>query len=142
MVSWWRETGSNETRHHSAATTAFRVLSGLMLPTVATQFFLAGAGVFARQAGDSGQIWLNVHASLGFCIAALALLLAISVVACRVGKPVLPMTVTLVALTGIAEPVLAIFGADDNALFGGAHALVGAAVAVLSGMIFVRGRGR
>lgn len=113
-----------------------------MLPTVAAQFFLAGVGVFAQQAGGSGQIWFNVHTSLGFCIAALALLLAISVVACHAGKPVLTMTVTLVALTGIAEPFLAIFGADGKALFGGAHALVGAAIAVLSGIIFVRGRGR
>lgn len=124
----------------AAATSAHRILTVAILVCVAAQFFLAGLGVFSRQRQSVSDGYFGPHVALGLAIGFLTLLLAASALLSRAGSPIVPISLALVVLTGLVEPLLASLGDSASAWFGALHALTGVLIAALTGTLFTRGQ--
>lgn len=126
----------------TAATSVHRLLTLATLLCIAAQFFLAGLGVFERQRHSTPDGYFGPHMLLGLGIGALTLLLAGASLLSRAGSTSPTMSCTLFVLAGPVEPLLASLGDTSSAWFGALHALTGAIIAALTGLLFTRSRQR
>jgi hypothetical protein len=97
----------------------------------AVQIFLAGLGVFSST-GDPG---FGPHRIFGFVIAAVALVIVVLAVVARAGSRHTTLSVVVLLLAGGVQSLLAGLG-EDNAWFGGLHALDGLLIIGLAGYLF------
>lgn len=105
---------------------------------IASQFVLAGYGIFERQYHKADDGWFEPHQAVGYLtILALIAVLVVSLVT-RQGRDVIVRAVLLVVL-GILQPLLAGLGTDTNPWFGVLHALLAVAIAAIDGTLIGKG---
>lgn len=114
-------------RVRRAALVVFRVLGVITLLAIAVQFVFAGLGAFDAS--------LDPHRVLGGIIGMLAILMLVPMLIARPGWRWVLLTVLLVVLATVLQPVLAGLGDDTDAWFGGVHALNGLAIMGLTGRL-------
>lgn len=109
----------------------FRVAAIVTVAVIVVQFFLAGWGAFHAVHGgvaakDTSSY--DAHKGVGYLIGLLSIVLLILAIVGKLGGRAIGMTVTLVVLAVLAQPLLAGAGEDSGAFWGALHALVGALI--------------
>jgi len=123
-----------------AAAAGYRWLLLVFVVAGAVQIFLAGLGVFHHH-----SVGLGPHATLGFAMGGIAVLILVLALAARPGGWAIAGAAVLVVQTDFLQSLLAGLGNDDDPAWGGLHALDGLlAIAVacyLYGRPLARSRG-
>jgi Family of unknown function (DUF6220) len=104
--------------------------------------FLAGLGVFSlhgQQVGAAGETAFNPHRTLGFTMAGIALLILVLALVARPGIRAIAGSAVVFVLTALMQSLLAGL-ADDQAFFGGLHALDGLLILGTAGYLYVTAR--
>lgn len=134
---------SRATTHPGAPPTAWGrgdavllALTPVTLVLIAVQFALAGFGAFTMDKTPADNAY-GAHAILGLVIAALTLIILVTVLAsspARTHRRTLWLAITLVVLTVILQPVLGTAGTKAPAL-GALHGLNAAVIFALTGLL-------
>jgi hypothetical protein len=105
------------------------------------QIFLAGLGVFSFGDHDvaGGTSAFDAHKTLGFTLAGVAIIIFLLALAARAGALSLVLCGVLIVQTSLLQSLLAGL-ADDQALFGGLHALDGLLVLGIAGFLYATAR--
>jgi hypothetical protein len=123
----------------------YRWLLILFLVAGAVQIFLAGLGVFHLHAygldATAGDSALQPHRVLGNVMAGIALLIVACALVARAGGRAIGLAVVLLALTSVAQGLLAGL-ADNHAVYGGLHALDGLLIIAIAAYLLYRARAR
>jgi hypothetical protein len=117
------------------ALVAYIGLSGLLILGIWVAFILAGSGVFGlahHNVNDlAKQTGLDAHRAIGTILGLIALLQLIAVLVARPGRNLVILTVVLVVLAAIGQPLFAGIGNDHR--WGGAlHVLNAGVILVLA----------
>lgn len=117
---------TSSTSKASGTSNLVRGLGILTTFALVVQFSMAGLGAFLgrHDAADHASDY-DPHKMLGYLIAALTVLLLLSVVLARLGQRTVLLSVLLVVLAGPLQPLLAGLGTDSAAVWGAFHALNG-----------------
>ena len=113
------------------AVVAYRVALILFLVLGVLQIFLAGLGVFSSFSSGPG---FEPHRLTGYIMSAVALVIVILALLARAGSRAVIVVVVLFLLAAFGQSLLAALG-EDNAFFGGLHALDGLVILGLAGYL-------
>jgi len=131
---------SSSVRRGAFAGYRWLLLAFLLLGVV--QIFLAGLGVFSldgQKLGAAGETAFDPHRNLGFAMGAVALLILVLALLARLGARAIILAVVLLLLTSLMQSLLAGL-ADDQAFFGGLHALDGLVILGIAGYLYASSR--
>jgi hypothetical protein len=117
------------------ALVAYIGLSGLLILGIWVAFALAGSGVFDLAGHNvhklEDQNGLDGHRAVGSILGLITILLVIAVGIARPGRKLVVLTVVLLLLTAVGQPLFAGIG-DDHAWGGSLHVLNAGVVLVLA----------
>ena len=99
------------------------------------QIFLAGLGAF-RLLHGAGDPALDPHRTLGFIMAAMAIVILILTLIARAGTRAIVGAVLLVFMTSVLQSLLAGL-ADDHVIFGALHATDGLLILAIPAYLYV-----
>jgi hypothetical protein len=114
---------------------AYIGLSGLLILGIWVAFALAGNGVFDLAGHNvvklEDQSGLDAHRAVGSILGLVTILLAISVAVARPGRNLVILTVVLLLLAAIGQPLFAGIG-EDHSWGGALHVLNAGVILVLA----------
>ncbi len=127
--------GTTATDVRPGGVKAFVLTGRITLALIAVQFGLAGLGAFeGLDGGDVKDTYWSPHATVGYAVALLLIVLTVLAFVGRVGSAATRLTVIAAALAVIGQPLLAGLGTGVGGWFGALHALDGVAIAALLGI--------